>query len=94
MPVDVTATLRKALASLQTEKAGIERQIAAIATVLGPTSGRRRGRPRTSPSARSTNGRRRRRVSAATRRALSQRMKAYWAKRREAAAKRGAKKRA
>lgn len=78
MPVDVTATLREALKELEREKTRIEQQIAAIRTVLN--GGGARGRqPR-------AGGRRTRRMSAAARRAASQRMKAYWAKRRAAMA--------
>jgi hypothetical protein len=75
MPVDVNQTLRKALATLQTERNRIDRQIVAIEHVLGGRDGRGRGRP---PRVRN---RGRRRISAAARRAASKRMKAYWAKR-------------
>jgi hypothetical protein len=89
MATDVRATLRKALGSLQNEKARIEHQIAAIETVLGATNGPQRGRQRAAGIARaaapSMNGRRRRRMSATERKAVSQRMKAYWAARRKGA---------
>lgn len=74
MPVDVTGTLRKALSELQSERQRIDRQITAIHTVLG---GAVHGRVSMSIGRR----RRRRRMSAAARRAVSQRMKAYWAAR-------------
>jgi hypothetical protein len=93
MPVDVNVTLRKVLVALQAEKSRIDRQITSIESVLNSANSLRRGKSRTNASARSTNVRRRRRMSAAGRRATSLRMKAYWAKRREAAAKRSAKKR-
>ena len=83
MAIDVTTTLRQALSQLQAEKARVDRQIAAIQTVLGSgsTQGRHmRGRPAGRKSAR-------KRMSPATRRAVSRRMKAYWAKRRAAAKK-------
>jgi hypothetical protein len=79
MSMNVTMTLRQALRQLESERGHIDRQIAALRGALdGLGAVRRRGRP--SPSARPV--RRRRRMSAAVRRALSQRMKAYWAKRR------------
>ena len=74
MPVDVTRTLRKALSELQSERQRIDRQITAIHAVLG---GAVDGRGSMSVGRR----RRRRRMSAAARRAVSQRMKAYWATR-------------
>jgi len=87
MPVDVSGTLRQALASLITEKARIERQITGLRQALGgagagagvdggrPTG--RRARPR----------RARRRMSPAERKAVSARMKAFWAKRRDGSSK-------
>ena len=80
MPVNVNATLQKALAELQAERGRIDRQIAAIHAVLGAGRGRA-GRASGRPAA----GRRaRKRMSAAQRRAVSRRMKAYWAKRKAA----------
>lgn len=82
MAVDITKPLRTALARLETEKQRIERQIAAIHGILGGTNrGRTRGagRPRK---------RGRKRMTAAERKGVSQRMKAYWAKRRAATTKR------
>jgi hypothetical protein len=76
--VDVVKTLRTALGQLESEKARIERQMASIRLALkgagsaGSSAGRRRGRSSMSPAAR---------------RAVSKRMKAYWAKRRAAAGK-------
>ncbi len=69
----VRTTLRKALARLHSEKERIDRQIGAMETALGALAGRIR------PA-----GRVRRRMSAAARRAIGRRMKAYWAKRRAA----------
>ena len=78
MPVDVTTTLRKVLKQLQTEQARIEQQIATIQAVLtGRPAGRR---PATRPTA-PPKSPRQQRMSAAARKAVSQRMKAYWAKR-------------
>ena len=79
MANDITATLRKALGNLTSEKARLDRQISAIQTALGALGG---GRPPQANSARGS-----RRMSAAARRAVGKRMKAYWAKRRADAAK-------
>ncbi len=78
MPPSVTATLRSALRQLEMERKGIDRQIAAIRAVLGDSRGRRSpAAPLAPPRAKA----KRPRTSAAARRAVSQRMKAYWAKR-------------
>jgi hypothetical protein len=86
MPVNVMATLRAALQQLEAQRAHIDRQIAAVRSALdglGPGAGQSR-------SVRSTaRVRRRRRMGVAARRAVSQRMKAYWAKRRAGRAKGG-----
>jgi len=71
MAVDVSATIRKALREIQSERDRLDRQIAALRGALGGAS--------TGPRAPS---RRRRGMSAAARRAVGKRMKAYWAKRR------------
>jgi Arc/MetJ-type ribon-helix-helix transcriptional regulator len=84
---DVSATLRKALGELEAERARIERQIAALKAALGESGGARRGRPagrRGRPPGAATKQRRRRKFSAAQRKEVSRRMKAYWAKRRAA----------
>ena len=78
MPIDVTTTLRKILKQLQTEQARIAQQIATIQAVLkGNPVGRR---PATRPTA-PPKPSRKHRMSAAARKAVSQRMKAYWTKR-------------
>jgi hypothetical protein len=84
MSIDLSQMLRAAVAELGRERDHLDRQIAAIQTVLhgGALKRRRAGRGR-----RLIVGRRRRRMGAAARRAVSQRMKAYWAKRRKAAVK-------
>lgn len=85
MPVDVMATLRKAVRQLETEKARLDRQLAALRGVLGnlnSSTDRAIGKPR-----RAGARKRRRRLNAAARRAVSRRMKVYWAKRKAAAAK-------
>ena len=75
---DLAGTLRRALLELESERNRIDGQIAAIQSVLGGGGGRRGRRPGSTG---------RRPMSPAARRAVSQRMKAYWAKRRAAKAK-------
>ena len=74
MPVDVTRTLRQALSQLEAERNRLDNQIRTLRAALDGSGG----------GARSTGGggRRRRRMSADARRAVSTRMKAYWAARR------------
>jgi len=82
MPIDISKTLRKSLADLRSERSRLDQQIAAIETALGALGGRGgRGRGRAAGMPR-----RRRPMNAAARKALSQRMRAYWAKRRAAKA--------
>ena len=90
MPTNVMATLRKAVQELAAERARIDRQLADIRGLLSTLDG---AQGRVGRAARQAPTRRRRRMSAAARRAIGRRMKAYWAKRREAAPKHGAKKR-
>ena len=86
---DVTKTLQQALRSLETDRVRIHKQIAAVKQVLGAVDGQRTS----AGSARTPTIRRKRRsMSTAARKAVSVRMKAYWAKRREAASKKGSKK--
>lgn len=75
----VTAPLRKALGQLEAEKERIDREIAAVRAALEALGGR--GRRTLAPPTRAKVPRRRR-MSATARRAVSQRMRAYWAKRR------------
>lgn len=84
MAMDLTKTLRKALAELQLERDRISDQIAAIKKVL-TAGGTRRPRGKSQSGTRRT--RPRKAMSAAARKALSRRMKEYWAKRRAEAAK-------
>ena len=77
MANDITATLRRALGQLTTQKQRLDRQISAIEAALGAL-----GR---SPQA--ARGRGGRRMSAAARRAVGKRMRAYWAKRKADAAR-------
>ncbi len=85
MAIDVTKTLRKALAELQTEREKISQQIAAIQKVLAAGGSRRRPAARRQVASRGK--RARNSMSAAARTAVSRRMKAYWAKRKAEAAK-------
>jgi hypothetical protein len=91
----IAATLKKALNQLHTERRRIDRQVTvledAIAS-LGSTVARR-GRAARKPAGKAagrvvTKARRvRRKMSAAQKQAVSQRMKVYWAKRRKGASK-------
>jgi len=84
MPTNISKTLRKALRELQAERKQIDRQIAAIETALAGGGLRPRG-----ATSRRAKGRKagRKAMSAAARKAVSRRMKAYWKKRRAVAAK-------
>ena len=77
--VDVTKTLQQALRTLESDRARIDRQIAAVEQAFGTHDGYRTAGRRATPTIK----RRRRSMSAAARKAVSARMKAYWAKRRE-----------
>jgi len=94
MSVDVTSTLREALSKLSAEKQRIERQAAALQDALRAVNGASVSRPSTdSRVATRRTKQRSRRMSPAARKAVSARMKAYWAKRRGRASK-GKKKKA
>lgn len=84
MALTLRGTLREALRKLEAEKARIERQITGLKQALkaglgtpGDAAARDAGGPE----------RRGRRMSPAARKAVSARMKAYWAKRRGVRAK-------
>jgi hypothetical protein len=77
MADDITATLRKALGKLSSQRQRLDQQISAIEGALGAL-----GRPPQGGGARGG-----RRMSAAARRAVGRRMKAYWAKRKADAAR-------
>jgi hypothetical protein len=81
MPVNVTATLRKALRQLEAQRARLDRQMFAIRSVLSA------GTTSTAASQPLGSRRRRRRMSPEAKRAVSQRMKAYWAKRKTSTVK-------
>jgi hypothetical protein len=79
MTINLDSTLQKALKELRAERERISGQIAAIQTVLGADGSRSR-RPAAKGSA-SRGKRAPKSMSAAARKAVSRRMKAYWAKR-------------
>jgi tagatose-1,6-bisphosphate aldolase non-catalytic subunit AgaZ/GatZ len=83
MADDVTVALRKALTELESQRERLDQKITAIRAVLG---GGMDGRP---PAASRGARRRRRRMSAEARKAVSDRMRAYWAQRRAAKAGKG-----
>jgi hypothetical protein len=85
MAVDVSGTLRQALARLVAEKARIERQIMGLRQALGPGARASLDGGPTRRRVRVNRGRKR--MSPAERAAVSARMKAYWAKRRGGARK-------
>jgi hypothetical protein len=84
MMASVMSTLRKALRQLERERERIDRQIGAIRSVLDVSGTARtlaaRAKPKRSKPTR-------RPMSAAARRAVSQRMKAYWERRKAASGK-------
>ena len=84
MIASVTSALRNALRQLEKERERIDRQISAIRSVLDESGPARTPASLAKPS-RSTP--KRREMSAAARRAVSQRMKAYWEKRKAASGK-------
>jgi len=83
MRPNVRVALRKAVRQLEVEKYRIEREITAVQAALQALGDTGRGTPASPTRAKP----RRRRMSAAARRVISQRMKAYWAKRKAAAGK-------
>jgi hypothetical protein len=88
MTPNLAATLRKALGQLVADRQRVDREIAAIQSILRGAADRGAGATAAAPRGPKS---RRGRMSAAARRAVSQRMKAYWAKRRAAKPKGNAK---
>ena len=80
----VTSTLRNALRQLEKDRERIDRQIRAIRSVLDESGTARTLASLATPRRSNPT---RRPMSAAARRAVSQRMKAYWEKRKAAAGK-------
>jgi hypothetical protein len=81
MPLDLNATIRQALGKLEAEKSRIERQISALRQAL--RAGLGMGSNAADAKARVTDHRGGR-MSSSARKAVSVRMKAYWAKRKAA----------
>ena len=84
MALNLTTPLRKALHQLEAEKQRIDREITAVRAALAALGDRRGRTPASVPRAKA----RQHGMSLAARRAVSRRMKAYWAKRRAASTKR------
>jgi hypothetical protein len=76
--IDVKTSLNRALKALHVDRARIERQIEAVTSALSALGG---GAGRAAKTAGAGRGGKRK-MSAAQKRAVSVRMKAYWAKRR------------
>ncbi len=88
MAIDVRVTLQHALRQLQAERARLDQQIAAVSSAVAAL-GRgavTRGATSRGPSSRAAQARPA--MSEAQKKAVSKRMKAYWAKRRAAQTKR------
>jgi len=78
------ATIQRAIAELEAERQDIDKKIAMLRSALTPNAGRRTG---ASDAVNGNRRRRRRSMSAAARKAVSARMKKYWAERRKAKGK-------
>ena len=76
---DVSKMLKHALTQLQKEKSQIDRQISALESALGAVGGSVRRRVGAAKKA----GKKRRTMSAAARKAVSTRMKKFWAEKRK-----------
>jgi len=76
--IDVRSSLKRALKSLHSDRSRIDRQITAITTALGELGGAAGRMAGTAAK----KAKRARNMSAAQKKAVSVRMKAYWAKRR------------
>ncbi len=87
MAEDVIQTLRRTLATLATERQRIGRQMAALETALNALNGQENRKSKVAPTRKRSA---RRRMSAAARKLMSQRMKASWAKRRSGRTPKGA----
>ena len=82
MRLTLTASLKKALHQLEVEKQNVDAQIAAVRAALKTLGSKGQHRVATTRAKRKP-----RRMSAAQRKAVSRRMKAYWATRRAKSAK-------
>ena len=86
MAVNVRASLRRALAQLQTQRTRIDREISALEGALAALQGASERTPAKKPSEKKS-PRARRKMSAKARKAASTRMKAFWADKKAQAGK-------
>jgi hypothetical protein len=85
VPVNVRPSIQKALNQLHLERFRVDLQISALTDALSAIGRRvrkRAGTARRAPKRGAKRARPRRKMTAAQRRAVSRRMKAFWAKRR------------
>ena len=92
MAVNVRASLRRALAQLQTQRTRIDREISALEWALAAMQGASERTPAKKPSEKKKasekkSPRARRKMSAKARKAASTRMKAFWADKKAQAGK-------
>jgi hypothetical protein len=85
VPVDIRASLQRALRELEAERTRVERQISVVADALKELGGSD-GRRWQTTAGQTIGRRRRRRMTLAQRKAVSERMRRYWAERRKAKA--------
>jgi hypothetical protein len=78
--MSVDATIQRAIAELEAERHEIEKKIATLRSVLTPNASRR---AHAKDAVNGNHKRGRRAMSAAARKAVSARMKKYWAERRK-----------
>lgn len=81
---DVSKTLKAALKRLQKQRSQIDRQIAGLEDAIAAVGGRVGRRVKPARKAAKKAGRKRKQMSAAAKKAVSRRMKKYWAQRRKA----------
>jgi len=81
--MNVNAAIQQAIAQLESERRQIDSKIAALRDVLKPASGGRAGRKAAGRKAKKS---KRKPMTAAQKKAVSRRMKKYWAERRKAKA--------
>ena len=80
MTPTATRSLRQALQQLEAKRQELDEQISTIQSMLGRSGNARKSRGRATPTRLKT---RRPRMSAAAKKAVSKRMKAYWSARRK-----------
>jgi peptidoglycan hydrolase CwlO-like protein len=83
VPIDIRPALQRALKQLQSERARLDQQIAALGDAIGAVGGRG-ARTVSAGGAKVARRRARPKMTAEQKKAVSRRMKAYWAKRRSA----------